>query len=199
MIKPIRFHLLPALLLALVCVPAQAGEATEQLRTTIDAVLATVQDKSLAQEPRRAKLKEVIYARFDFRAMSQRVLARHWKRATPEQQDRFIEVFAELLANTYLSQIEAYTNERVEYTGEKVKKQKYAMVDTKIITKSQEIPVTYRTRVKDGEWLVYDVVVEGVSLISNYRTSFGGIVSKDGMDGLIAQIEEKLTEPVQQG
>jgi phospholipid transport system substrate-binding protein len=92
-----------------------------------------------------------------------------------------------------VSKIESYTNETVEYPGEKQKGRK-AVVETLIVTSSAEIPVDYKVYLKDGSWQVYDVIIEGVSLISNYRSSYQEIVRKDGFNGLLAQMEEKIRE-----
>jgi phospholipid transport system substrate-binding protein len=166
---------------------------TDDVRSAVEAVIALLKDDQLDRDTRRDRMREVIDKRFDFRAMSQRTLATNWKKATDAEKQRFTELFAELIQNSYVSKIESYTNETVEYPGEKLKGRK-AVVDTLIITSSAEIPVNYRVYLKDGSWLVYDVIIEGVSLISNYRSSYQEIVKRDGFDGLLAQMEEKIRE-----
>jgi phospholipid transport system substrate-binding protein len=166
---------------------------TDDVRSAVEAVIALLKDDQLDRDTRRDRMREVIDKRFDFRAMSQRTLATNWKKATDAEQQRFTELFSELIQNSYVSKIESYTNETVEYPGEKLKGRK-AVVDTLIITSSAEIPVNYRVYLKDGSWLVYDVIIEGVSLISNYRSSYQEIVKRDGFDGLLAQMEEKIRE-----
>ncbi len=135
----------------------------------------------------------MITERFDFRAMSQRTLATNWKKASKEEQQHFVDLFAELIQNTYIGRVEAYTNETVVYSREKVMDDR-AVVDTMIITSNAEIPVSYKLHLKDERWLVYDVSIEGVSLISNYRTSYQEIVMKEGFTGLLAKMEEKVRE-----
>ena len=166
---------------------------TDDVRTSVDAVIALLKDDTLDTESRRDRMREVIDKRFDFRAMSQRTLATNWKKASDAEKQKFTELFAELIQNSYVSKIESYTNESVKYPGEKQNGKK-AVVDTLIITSSAEIPVNYKVYLKDGSWQVYDVIIEGVSLISNYRSSYQEIVMKDGFDGLLAKMEEKIRE-----
>jgi phospholipid transport system substrate-binding protein len=174
--------------------PAIADSSpTDDVRTSVEAVIALLKDDQLDRDTRRDRMREVIDKRFDFRAMSQRTLATNWKKATDAEKQRFTELFAELIQNSYVSKIESYTNETVKYPGEKQKGRK-AEVETLIITSSAEIPVNYKVYLKDGTWLVYDVIIEGVSLISNYRSSYQEIVKRDGFDGLLAQMEEKIRE-----
>ncbi len=164
-----------------------------QVEETVEAVIALLKDKALEREVRRDKIRKLIYDRFDFQLMSQRTLSTNWKKASAEQKDRFIQLFSQLLEWSYISRIEAYTNEKVEYVGEKIKKNR-AQVNTVILSAGTEIPVNYRLINKDNEWLVYDVIIEEISLISNYRSSYRTIAKKDGIDGLLAQMEQKIEE-----
>ena len=165
----------------------------QTVHDSVDAILALLRNDTLDQDERRTKIRAHINTRFDFNAMSQRTLATNWKKATDAEKQRFTELFAELIQNSYVSKIESYTNETVKYPVEKQKGRK-AEVETLIITSSDEIPVNYKVYLKDGTWLVYDVIIEGVSLISNYRSSYQEIVKRDGFDGLLAQMEEKIRE-----
>ena len=192
MLKYLNTFLIAAALLVATSVVAEPSP-TEEVRTSVDAIIALLKDEQLDRETRRVRMREVIDKRFDFRAMSQRTLATNWKKASDAEKQKFTELFSELIQNSYVSKIEAYTNETVKYPGEKQKGRK-AEVDTLIITSSAEIPVDYKLYLKDGTWLVYDVIIEGVSLISNYRSSYQEIVKRDGFDGLLAQMEEKIRE-----
>ena len=185
------FLMLVAMLLANTAI-AEATP-TDDVRSSVEAVIALLKDDQLNRETRRDRMREVIDRRFDFRAMSQRTLATNWKKASDAEKEKFTELFAELIQNSYVSKIEAYTNETVEYPNEK-KNGRKAVVDTLIVTSSADIPVNYKVYLKDGSWLVYDVIIEGVSLISNYRSSYQEIVKKDGFDGLLAKMEEKIRE-----
>ena len=192
MLKQLTGLFLIATILGAAAVQAETTP-TEDVRTSVEAVIALLKDDQLDRDIRRDKMREVIDKRFDFRAMSQRTLATNWKKASDSEKQKFTELFAELIQNSYVSKIESYTNETVEYPAEK-KKGRKAVVNTLIITSSAEIPVNYSVYQKDGSWLVYDVIIEGVSLISNYRSSYQEIVKKDGFDGLLARMEEKIRE-----
>ncbi len=152
-----------------------------------------MKDKEMDREKRRQMLSSLIRKRFEFRIMSQQVLATNWKKANPDERDRFVNLFSDLLENTYMERIEAYTDEKVEYVNEKVRDDR-AIVETIIVTKTADIPIRYKMVIKGDEWLVYDVVIEEVSLIRNYRSSYREIVMKDGIEGLLARMEEKVKE-----
>ena len=165
-----------------------------QVQDTIDHVVALLRDKNLQTQDRRDQIRKLINERFYFKAMSQRTLSRNWRKATPEQQDRFTDLFAKLLEKTYMGRIEAYTDEKVEYIREKMETDTRAMVYTQILAKSGNIPINYRVAKKGDQWLVYDVIIEEVSLISNYRTSYEEIIKKDGIEGLLSQMAQKVKD-----
>ncbi|HYQ72255.1 MAG TPA: ABC transporter substrate-binding protein [Gammaproteobacteria bacterium] len=166
---------------------------TQTVQESVDQILALLKDDALDQEERRAKIRTHINTRFDFKAMSQRTLATNWKKASEQEREKFIDLFSQLIENTYIGKIELYTDEKVEYPGEKVKGRK-AVVETLIIAASADIPVDYRLYKKDDVWWVYDVIIEGVSLVSNYRSSYQEIVKKEGFEGLLAKMQEKIDE-----
>jgi len=174
-------------------VSAQATSAQAQIKDTVDQILATLSDKSVDGAARRSKITGLIRDRFDFRTMAQMTLATNWKKATEAQRNRFIELFSQLLEETYTGRIEAYTDEKVNFVAEKVKGDK-AMVDTRIVTKTVEIPIDYKLVLQDNTWLIYDVVIEEVSLVRSYRSNYADIVQKEGMDGLLMKMQEKLSE-----
>ena len=188
--------LLSALLCVLLLLPvsaAVAGAPTDAVHATVDGVLSLLRDGSLSKEQRRDKMRTLINERFDFRAMSQRTLATNWKKATEKQQDRFVELFSQLIQNSYVGKIEAYTDEVVKYSQEKTEGDR-ASVETFIVTKSVEIPIDYRMVLRGANWVVYDVIIEEVSLISSYRSSYRTIVDKEGFDGLFVKMDEKIKE-----
>lgn len=166
---------------------------TEQIKETIDAAIEALKDLGIDQESRKEKVSTLIRKRFDFRAMSKRTLAANWKKANPDQQERFVNLFANILENSYMDRIESYTDEQVEYVKERIKEDR-ALVDTVIVTGSADIPIRYKMLLEGEEWFVYDVVIEEVSLIRNFRSSYRDIVIKEGMDGLLARMEEKVEE-----
>ncbi len=192
-----RKHLLSAALLlisAFVFSSALAApNPTEQLKSTIDKVMAVLNDASLDTEAKREKIRVIIGERFNFREMSIRTLGKNWKQANKDQQKRFTTAYRRLLEDTYLVMVEEYTDEKVDYVKENIKKKKYAQVNTLIVrTGAPPIPVNYKSRLRKDGWWVYDVVIEGVSMISNYRSSYQQIAKNEGIDGLITQIEEKV-------
>jgi phospholipid transport system substrate-binding protein len=189
-------YLVPRIVLLLIPLTGQAEVAptpTELVQETVDAVIALLKEKSLDPDIRRDKIRALIDDSFDFRLMSQRALSANWKQATPDQQERFVDLFSQLLEWAYIGRIEAYTDEKVRYVDEKHKKGR-AQVDTLILSGSTEIPVNYRLHKMGGRWRVYDVVIEQVSLIRNYRSSYREIVKQQGIDGLLAQMDNKLKE-----
>ena len=164
---------------------------TDQVKGSVNKVLVILQDKTLDREQRWEKISVVINERFDFRSMSQSVLATNWQSATPEERERFVEFFSQYLEETYRTKIEAYSNQEVLYLKETIYG-KRAVVETVIKTDSTEIPVNYKLKNNDGEWFSYDVVIEGVSLVNNYRSTFAAIVKNDGMEGLLNDIEYRI-------
>lgn len=170
---------------------AVPSSPTEQVRATVDGILLILQDGTLTRETRWERIGALIQSRFDFESMSQRVLSTNWKKATREERRQFVEFFSQYLEDTYRSKIEAYTDEQVRYVGEKIKGER-AVVDTTIVTDTVEIPVSYKLKQTDGEWLGVDVVIENVSLVSNYRNTFAAIVKTEGMEGLLNDLQRRI-------
>jgi len=194
MLKRLFLILAAGIALTVANIAAADASPTDAVRGSVDSILTLLQNKELDQATRRKEMRKVINGRFDFRAMSQRTLATNWKKASKEQQQEFVQLFAQLIENTYIGRVEAYTDEKVDYPGEKVKGKK-AVVETLILTASADIPINYKVyQKKNGEWWVYDVIIEGISLISNYRSSYKEIVKKEGFDGLIAKMKNKIKE-----
>jgi phospholipid transport system substrate-binding protein len=186
---------LMALALALfVGAPLAAAQVPlEQVRATVDKVIETLKEKGPRGAARRERLSALIRPRFDFPLMAQWVLGPNWRKASAEEKQRFIALFTDTLEETYVGKIENYTDEQVRYVGEKIEGDK-AVVDTLIVTRSAEIPISYKLVRKGQEWLVYDVVIEGVSLVRNFRTTYDEIARKEGLGGLLTKMEEKLRE-----
>ena len=172
---------------------AAAPTPTEKVKATVEAVLEVLRDKTLDQETRRSSIRNHVSARFDYREMSKRTLAKNWGKATDGQQDRFIDLFSQLLQWSYIGRIEAYSNETVKYQKETIKKNR-AQVETFIETGGTDIPINYRLIMRGDDWFVYDVIIEQVSLIRNYRSSYQSIIKNEGMDGLLAKMETKVEE-----
>ncbi len=162
-----------------------------RIKETVDEVIKVLQAPDMEKDKRRDMVRIIVRPRFDYRAMSQIILAANWKKASAEQQDRFIFLFRDLLEHTYFSAMDSYTGETVRMGREKVDG-KRAVVQTYLSTTSKEVPVNYNLRLKDEDWYAYDVSVDGVSLVSNYRTSFRNLVREKGMDGLLQELEKKV-------
>ena len=176
----------------------EAGIPTDQLRGATDRVLKVLQDPELKQaargEARRQQIRAIADEIFDWQETGKRALARHWPGRSPKEQQEFSTLFADLVEQSYIGKIERYAGERVVYAGETVEGDQ-ATVRTKLITKSNtEIPVDYRMQ-KDGDrWRAYDVVIEGVSLVSNYRTQFNRIIQQSGYGELVSKLRAKQEE-----
>jgi phospholipid transport system substrate-binding protein len=175
--------------------PAVAGLATDQLSSSVDKVLTVLKDQSLKapamKAQRRATLMNLSNDLFDWEEISKRSLGIYWKDRTPEEKKEFIKLFTDLLERTYMDKIESYSGEKIIYTKETVEEQ-YALVETKIITKQDtEVAVNYWMMNKNGRWLVYDVSVEGVSLVKNYRTQFNEILARSSYQELLKKLKEK--------
>jgi len=177
---------------------AAAGEPTEQIRSTVDAVIAILNDRELKKperrEERRAKIGEAVEKRFDFEEMAKRSLALHWKDRTPSERAEFVSLFSDLLKDVYLRKVERYEDEKVTYKDERTDGP-YATVKTIITTtKDVEIPVDYKIFRKNGRWEVYDIIIEGVSLVNNYRTQFNQIIRSGSYEELVSRLKKKLME-----
>ena len=173
-----------------------AGPATDQVKATVDQVLKILTDPALKGEAktreRRAKLRQVVLQRFGFTEMSKRSLARHWNERTPQERKEFVRLFTDLLERAYVDRVEGYTGEKILYFEETVDGT-YSEVRSKIVTKkSQEVPITYRLQNNDSNWEVYDIIIEGVSLVNNYRTQFSKIIRTSSYDELVKKMQAKL-------
>ncbi len=175
--------------------PALAGgAATEAIKGTINEVIRILSDQGMkkperAQE-RRKVLEKVVGDRFDYEEMAKRTLAAQWQKLNEKERAEFVHLFMKLLTNSYADKVEGYSGEQVHYLNERLEGD-YAEVRTKAISGKAEIPLDYRLLSKRGDWRVYDVVVDGVSLVSNYRGQFAKIIRTSGYDDLVKQLREK--------
>ncbi|MDT8334542.1 MAG: ABC transporter substrate-binding protein [Desulfurivibrionaceae bacterium] len=170
----------------------------EQIRETVGSILTVMQDKELSGPERRGERRERIMAlvqhRFDFAEMSQMTLGRDWKNRTDAEKEEFQHLFAELLKNTYIGRVDAYSDEKIEYARELFSQNDpyRARVYTNIIKNGRGIPINYSLVKKGDEWFVYDVIIEGVSLVRNYRNEFGRILGQEDFAGLVKRMREKI-------
>jgi phospholipid transport system substrate-binding protein len=199
MARVVSYHVVMVLMtLLLLVVPALAGVPTDKIRQTSDKILSIVTNPALKEssreEERRKLIRKAVDERFDWEEMSRRSLGTHWAARTAEEKKHFVDLFGRLLERTYLDKVEGYAGEKVNYVGESVE-QDYAVVDVKIVTtKNTEIPVKYRLKKKGDDWFVYDISVEGVSLVNNYRVQFSTILARGSYPELVRRLKEKLGE-----
>ena len=161
------------------------------VRDTIDAVLEIARQDGKSSVRRKAAF-DVVHQHFDFESMSRRVLATHWSAATPDERRRFVSLFTELLTRTYWRKISNYKGAPVAFVDERVRDDGYATVATVVQTETASVPVDYRLQLTPKGWLAYDVTIEQVSLVRNYRGSFQDIVRNDGVAGLLRQLQKKV-------
>jgi len=190
-----RTSVLLLLIFALVT-PSLAGEPTDHVRKTTDKMITILSDPVLKNnvEERRKMLRSTLNERFDWTEMAKRSLAEHWKSLTEEEKKEFVPLFTDLLENTYMNRIENYSGDKVNYDDEKVKGD-YSLVKVTIFTDKQvEIPVAYKMKKKGPEWMIYDVSIEGVSLVNNYRQQFDSVILSSSYQGLIEKLKEKTAK-----
>jgi phospholipid transport system substrate-binding protein len=180
---------------------SEAGEPLEKIRQTVEAVLDVLADASLKApertQERRAKLRQAVLQRFGFEEMSRRALGQHWRKRTPEEQREFVALFSDLLERSYIDKIESYGGGKkdIRYTKETIDKDGYASVRSEIVSsRDLNVEVEYRLLPRNGNWEVYDVVIEGVSLVNNYRTQFNKIILEGSYADLVKQMKLKLEQ-----
>jgi phospholipid transport system substrate-binding protein len=177
--------------------PAFAA-VTDEVKKTVDQVVSIVSDDNLKkprnEAKRRAALKSAIGGIFDYGEMAKRSLGVNWKGRSTAEQKEFVGLFATLLENSYAGKIESYHNEKIFYDKETVDGE-YAEVKSRVVTaKRDEYSLDYRLMKQGSRWMVYDVVIEGVSLVSNYRSQFGKIITSQGYGGLVKKLRAKSDE-----
>jgi phospholipid transport system substrate-binding protein len=177
-------------------VHAEGAKAT--IEAQINKMLAKMNEpafKELSRDDKLAEVRKIINEVFDYKELSRRTLGREWKKFKPEQQTEFIELFSKLLENVYADRILAYTHEKIEFGKETELKKGRVEVESYIITMdNKKVPLFYRMSNKTGQWRVYDVVIEGVSMIKNYRGQFRQILQKKKPEDLLQTLREKTKE-----
>jgi phospholipid transport system substrate-binding protein len=176
----------------------RAGVPTDQVRQTADRVLSVLQDSRLKspdkQQERRAQIRQIIANRFDFGEMAKRALGSNWQKVSNDERREFVELFTELLEKSYADQIESFNGEKIVYGRENVS-QDQADVNTKIVTKKgEEIAVNYKLQSNAGDWKVYDVVIEDISIVNNFRSQFNRILANASFAELLKKLQSKSVE-----
>jgi phospholipid transport system substrate-binding protein len=175
--------------------PGQIPESpTEAVRSTLTNVFRILEDETLKDPakliPRRHMLEEVIASHFDCTEMSKRALAAYWNPLTTGEQTEFVELFKSFLSDRYAEKIEVYSGQHILYLSERIEGS-YAEVQTKLPSSKVEIPMDYRLHMKDGTWHAYDLIVDGVSLVKNYRSQFEKIIRTSSYQELVRRLRER--------
>ena len=175
-----------------------AGGAMNHVKAKVDAVLTILSDPQYASKEGKQRQKDKLVLAgedlFDFTEVTRRSVGRYWKKFTPEEKTEFRSLFAQLLQKIYMDKIQSYKGEEVVFDKEIKLTASKAEVDTHILWNDKEVPLNYMLRFKNNEWKVYDVVVEGVSLVKNYRSQFRSILAKNPPSALLAQVREKTEQ-----
>ena len=193
-----KFHYLAAGI-ALLAIALGSGAATRSgplatVKSASDEIIDILSDPEIPRSNRWERIAPIIADNFDFRAMSMSILSLEWQSATEGQQKEFVRFFSQYIEATYRSKIEAYSGQRIEYTGEKIRGDR-AAVSSIIYAGSTEIPVTYYLRQGvDGSWKAYDIRIEGVSLVNTYRETYAAIAKASGMNGILADVKRRVRE-----
>src|SRR5882724_4308376 len=190
-----RFFLV-AIVFALMIVD-RAGAATprEQIQSSVEKVIAILKDPRLKPEAKKneriEQLRQVIFPKFDFTEMAKRSLGADWQRRKPEEQQEFVKLFTDLIESSYASNLDSYNGEKVVFTGDK-QDGEYAQVDTKIVgNKGDESTVSYKLRQAGSDWKIYDVVIENISIVNNYRSQFSRVIARSSFEDLLRQMKDK--------
>ncbi len=186
------------IIIFILSLPVSAGVPMNTVEATVNRVLDVLRDPKLkspsAKEIKKDKLRVIYKDMFDEMEFSRRTLTRNWNKFSPDQRVEFVNLFEKVLEKSYIDKILDYSNEKVIFYKENVLAENQAEIQSKIITSSKEIPIFYRMILKDGKWKVYDVVVENVSLVQNYRTQFNDILSKNTPEQLLEILRKKVKE-----
>jgi phospholipid transport system substrate-binding protein len=184
------------LIIFVLSISVYAGVPMSTVETSVNKVLNVLRDPKLkspaAKEIKKEKLRVIYKDMFDEVEFSKRTLARNWNKFNTAQRAEFVKLFEQVLEKSYVDKILSYTDQKIEFYKENMLSESQAEIQTKIITSSQEIPIFYRVILKDGKWKVYDVVVENVSLVQNYRTQFNDILGKDPPEQLLEILRKKV-------
>ena len=195
------------LLLAFVLLPSAAQDnspARQALETATNRILDFIKNPDYVnpatRRPIRQQIEDEVLHIFDFGEFSSRTVGPRWHTFTPEQKKAFSDAFADLLISTYVNKIDGYNGEQVLYTGEVASAKGDRVEVRSVITMKdgKKVPVAYRMLPKNGKWMVYDVLIENISLVKNYRTQFQDILNTDSPENLIARIKAKAVEVQQE-
>ena len=180
----------------IITAPVDAGELSDDIKKVTDKLIVIVTDeKLLAVErdtERRKLIREAVDEIFDWEAFSRRALGRHWRKRTDKEKKEFVDLFGKLLERTYMDKTRQYSGEKVTFLDEIIDGE-YGVAETMVVTNDgKEIAVNYRAQKEKGKWWVYDIQIEGVSLVNNYRVQFNDIITKSSYEELVKRLKEKI-------
>jgi phospholipid transport system substrate-binding protein len=190
-----RFFLATIVFVLMFVDRADAATPREQIQSSVEKVIAILKDPNLKPEAKKSErieqLRQVIFPNFDFTEMAKRSLGADWQRRNPEEQREFVKLFTELIETSYASNLGSYNGEKVIFTGDK-QDGEYAQVDTKITSnKGEETSVSYKLRQTGSDWKIYDVVIENISIVNNYRSQFTRVIARSSFADLLRQMKDK--------
>ena len=174
---------------------ASAASPTETVKTAVQQVSASQSGpaaKTLSTAERRADIRKITDTLFDFKDMSERSLGSVWAQASPAQQQEFVRLFSTLIASAYLSRIEQFAGEPFTYVGEKIDGNEASVLSRVVTSKGSELGLDYRMYRADGRWAVYDIYVDGISLVSSYKAQFNRIIQRGSFAELLKQLRQKV-------
>jgi phospholipid transport system substrate-binding protein len=177
-------------------VSAATPDPTEQLRPVVDKVVGLLKDTEFRKRPivdQSEEIVKIVSERFDFYEMSKRVMGKEWRSLNTKQKEQFVDLFTKLLQYVYIKQVDDYIDKKIEFSGQRIKGDR-AEVKSQLIDEGKTIPVSYIMVLKKGQWMAYDIAVEGVSLIMNYRKQIGTVLRDEKFPGLITMLQEKISK-----
>ena len=192
-----RYLLIPVCLVFILSsqsVIAENQSPDDVVRNIIDRVLQVLDDSNLTEDQKQQTIYTIASSNIDFREMSQRILAMNWRQSSDADKEKFVSLYEKILLGDYWTRIRNYSGEQVQYLSVSIEQENHATVDT-VITHPDgevEIPITYRMLMLDGQWLAYDFLVEGLSLVQNYRREYQAIIKNSGMEGLLQYMETQI-------
>jgi phospholipid transport system substrate-binding protein len=177
-----------------VAMTALADEPLKIIETRVDRIVKILGNKGLDEDVKVKQLEMAANETFDYVYLSRMTLGRNWLKLDDGQRSEFVELYRQLLEKNYMGQLLKYTDEKVVFDRQTLLSDTKAEVDSNIVSSDKKIPITYRLIQRGGDWKVYDLVIEGVSLVSNYRTQFNDILSRQTPSEMLAILRKKVTE-----
>ena len=177
-----------------VAMTAHADEPLKIIETRVDRIVKILGDKGIEEDVKVKQLEQAADETFDYVYLSRMTLGRNWLKLDDSQRSEFVDLYRQLLEKNYMGQLLKYTDEKVVFDKQTMLSDTKAEVDSNVVSSDKKIPITYRLIQRDGDWKVYDLVIEGISLVSNYRTQFNDILSRQTPAEMLATLRKKVTD-----